>query len=449
MSPHDSINGRTVGTCGALVVAVAVVAGSCSAGSRVATPAASVAPSAAAPSAPSAAGWPASVPDAWLVVGRAGSPTVDVVRASTAEPMMHLPAVVADDRWSSLVSATALNAKTLVRRLEANNGFDAAPITLDGAWRLPTIGSDPSSVGLSADRSILALVPARHGAPDAGISRFAIVDLASARLSKIVQLKGDFEFDAIAPDGSTLYVVEHLDAERGGRYQVRAVDVRNGVLKDGVIVDKTQPTEQMAGYPLEQLRLAHGLVLTLYRGTEHPFIHALDTVNGGAVCIDLPATRGDATDRSDDWGLGLSPDRSSVYAVNASLGVAATVDTAKLEIRRVASFEPLAASAVLAKFGHGDVGTTARRVVVSSDGRSVYAGGRTGIVELATTDLGVRRAFLGGTRVDGLGITADGTGLFVLRHSDGRIVRVDLSSAAVVAEVPGAGYDRLLAVAPW
>jgi hypothetical protein len=291
----------------------------------------------------------------------------------------------------------------------------------------------------------VALVP---GAPAAGISRFAIVDLANRRLSKVIQLKGVFEFDAISPDGSTLYVVEHLDAAAGGRYQVRAVDVRNGLLKDGVIIDKTKPNEQMAGYPLEQLRLAHGLVFTLYRGTQHAFIHALDTVNGGAVCIDLPATRSDGTDRSDDWGLALSPDKSSVYAVNASLGVAAVVDALNLEIRRVASFEPLAATAMLAKFGHGDT-DTARRVVASPDGGSVYAAGRTGIVELATTDLAVRRTVLAGTRVDALGLTVDGTGLFALRHSDGRIVRVDLTAGLVVAEVPGAGYDRLLAVAPW
>ena len=134
---------------------------------------------------------------------------------------MHFPAVVADDRWSSLVSATALSTKTLIRHLEADNGFEADPITLDGAWRLPTIGSDPSSVGLSADRSIVALVP---GAPAAGISRFAIVDLANRRLSKVIQLKGAFEFDAISPDGSTLYVVEHLSVE------VRAMTFRSARL---------------------------------------------------------------------------------------------------------------------------------------------------------------------------------------------------------------------------
>ena len=114
----------------------------------------------------------------------------------------------------------------------------------------------------------------------------------------------------------------------------------------------------------------------------------------------------------------------------------------------MASFEPLAATAMLAKFGHGDT-DSARRVVASPDGSSVYAAGRTGIVQLAATDLAVRRTLLAGTRVDALGLTVDGTGLFALRHSDGRIVRVDLTTGVVVAEVPGAGYDRLLAVAPW
>ena len=422
-------------------------ANGCSSGSRIASPGASgVATNRVNASQPVEAGWPATLPDAWLVVGRAGSETIDIIKASTAEPMIHLPAVVADDQWARLVSATALSAKTFIRPLAADDGFEADPITVDGTWRLPTIGADAASVGWSGDRSTVVLVPR---SPVAGTSRFAIVDLATKRLSKVIELKGSYEYDAISPDGFVVYVVEHLDTTRGGHYQVRAIDVRNGLLKDGVIVDKTKPNEQMAGLPVEQLRLAHGLVLTLYRGSEHPFIHALDTVNGGAVCIDLPAAGSDDSDRSDDWGLALSPDHGSVYAVNASLGVAAVVDPVKQEVVRVGSFAPLVATAMLAKFGHGETGNTARRVVASPDGVSLYAAGRTGIVELSAADLAVRRVLLAGTRVDALGLTVDGTGLFALRHSDGRILRLDLVTGALAATVPGANYDRLLAVAPW
>ena len=94
----------------------------------------------------------------------------------------------------------------------------------------------------------------------------------------------------MAPDGSTLYVVEHLAGKPDGRYQVRAVDVASGELEDGVIADKRGLVEPMAGWPLAQVRRSDGGVFTLYRSQEHPFVHALDTTTGTAVCIDLPPT---------------------------------------------------------------------------------------------------------------------------------------------------------------
>ena len=74
------------------------------------------------------------------------------------------------------------------------------------------------------------------------------------------------------------------DTDAGGRYQVRAIDLPAGTLRDGVIVDKTNVDEVMAGYPLAQVRRADGGVFTLYRGTEHPLIHALNSVEGWALC---------------------------------------------------------------------------------------------------------------------------------------------------------------------
>ena len=86
-------------------------------------------------------------------------------------------------------------------------------------------------------------------------------------------------------------MIEHLDSDEGGRYQVRAVDVATGQVADGVIVDKTNIDEQMAGYPLAQVRRPDGFALTLYQGMEHPFIHALSSIEGWAVCIDFAGHR--------------------------------------------------------------------------------------------------------------------------------------------------------------
>ncbi len=436
-------------------VATAALVASCSgvaAPAAPSTPTQAAASAGAATSAPPGGSWPATVPDAWLVVGRPAQPNLDVIEASTAESLMQLPPVVPDLTWGHLLEATPEGDRTVVRRLDIASGVDDARIVLDGHWRLPTIGSDPASVGLSVDRSTTALVEDAADATSSAarnVSRFMVVDLSRGRAPKLIELPGSFEFDAISPDGGALFVVEHLDAAAGGHYQVRVVDVASGRLQDYVIVDKTKPDEPMAGWAIEQQRLDSGIVLTVYRGAEHPFIHALETVHAGAVCIDLPATRQDDADAAADWGLARSPDGRTVYAVNATIGVAVDVDPVALSIRRTSTIAPASAAIVLAKFGHQDAGATGRRVVVSPDGRRIFAANRSGIVELAASDLSATRRLLSGTRIDALGITPDGKGLFALRHSDGRVVRLDVTTGAVVAEVPGSGYDRLLAVVPW
>jgi hypothetical protein len=391
-------------------------------------------------------GWSPQV-DAFLVVGRPKQPGLDVVQASTGESFMRLPDAIPNARWGRLLTATREGAVTRVQGLDVASGAYAPNIALGGHWRLPTIGSDPSAVGRSEDGWTLALVEdATAGARTK--SRFAVVDLLSKRPPKLIELSGSFEFDAISPNGGTLFVIEHLDAQAGGHYQVRAVDTATGTLAEGVIVDKANPNEPMAGWAIEQQRLAQGLVMTLYRGHEHPFVHALDTINSGAICIDLPPTRHDDAVAAADWGLARSPDGLSVYAINATIGVAVDIDPMSLSIRQTANIGAGTAAISLAKFGHQDVGVTGRRVVVSSDGRSIFAASANGIVELAARDMSVTRRLLVGTGVDALGLTPDGTGLFVLRRSDGGIDRLDVASGAVVARVPGNGYDRLLAVVP-
>ena len=70
-------------------------------------------------------------------------------------------------------------------------------------------------------------------------------------------------------------------------------------------------------------------------------------------------------------------------------------------------------------------------------------------VAVRTGDLSVAYHGLIGSRVDALGLSPDGTTLFVLLHDGGRIAALDAATAAVLGFVPGGGFDRLLAVAPW
>jgi hypothetical protein len=437
-----------------------------SAGSAV-SPASSLPPasmpagprSGASSAAPDDAGAP---PAAWLLVGRPGQSNLHLVMATTGEvEQLAVPDGAPSIDWQRVVTASVDGSTTVVRDTIVQPGYGGPQLQIDGHWRLPTVGLDPIPAGRSLDGSTVALVEGKYD-PSGGRSRFAIVEHrfldqvttsgdADLRLVRIVDLPGAFEFDTLSPNGRILYVVQHLDGDAGGHYQVRAVDVATGVMRDGVIVDKTHPDETMAGSPIAQVRRPNGFVLTLYRGPEHPFIHALSSSDAWAICIDLPKG-GSTVDAaaSLDWGLASGLDLASVFAVNASLGLAVEIDANDLSVRRSASIGSTAAAPiVLAKFGHGEVGPVGRRLIPSPDGTLLFAAGAHGLTVIKTADLAVVRTDLAGSSIDALGITPDGTTLFALLRDGGRIVALDAATGRQLGTVPGEGYDRLLAVAPW
>jgi len=391
--------------------------------------------------------------DAWLLVGKATEAGLHLIQATTGDAVFDLPAgALATEDWGREIVATAAGATTTIRDLVVEADLGGQQLVIDGAWRLPTIGYDRTPVGLSADGSTAALVEATPAAAAAGraVSRFAILHVVPLEgPPRVIELRGSFDYDAISPDGTILYVVEHLAGDPEGRYQVRAVDVATGVMREAVIADKRNIGEAMAGWPIAQVRRPDGLVMTLYRGAEHPFIHALNTVEAWAVCIDLPGAHADDAKAALDWGLAAAPDGGAVYAVNATLGFVEDISPSDLQVRRSVAVQPLAGSSiVLAKYLHGGSGPVGRRVVVAPDGKTIYAAGSAGILVVATDKLAEVHRFLDGTAVAGLGLTPDGQTLVAL-DAEGRIQLLDAASGAVVAKVPANGFDRLIAVAPW
>ncbi len=404
-----------------------------------------------------------SIPQAWLLVGRAGNSEQQLIFSTTAEVGFDLPAGAPRPAWSRIATITPDGDSTIVRDVIVQPGFGGPEVRVPGRWHLPTIGRDPVPVGRSLDGSTVALV---EDAAAAGgkTSRFAILEHhfqdkptqasdAPLRLLRIVELAGVFEYDTLSPDGRILYVIEHLDAAAGGAYRVRAVDVGTGVMRDAVIVDKANPDERMAGSAIAQVRRADGLVLTLYDGPEHPFVHALNSIEAWAICIDLPAGSVSASSAADGgaWDLAASSDGSTVYAASAGAAIVVQIDTREFSVQRSATL-PTTASApsiVLAKFGHGEVGPIGQQLVLSPDGSLLFAAGRDGLITIRTSDLVVARRSLAGSRIDALGLTPDGATLFALVRDGGRIMAVDAATGRSLGTVPGGGYDTLLAVSPW
>jgi hypothetical protein len=419
-------------------------------GASAVPPASGAAPTTDRPGAPSpkvAAG----AGDAWLVVGRPGEDTFRVVLASSGEEDFQLPVGVPDANWGHLVTVTSSRPNSVIEDLVVQPGFGGPVRSISGAWRLPSVGLDPMPVGLSADGSTIVLVEDRaEGAAPTGVTRFAIVERALRSEPRVVELPGVFDFDTLSPDGSILYVAEHVPGPLAGRYQVRAIDTATGRMRPEIIVDKRNVDEAMAGWAIDQELRPDGMVLTLYRGVEHPFVHALQSVEAWAFCIDLPTRGMDDSAATADWGVVATADGRSNLAVNASLGMIVDVDPGDFTVRRVVDFEPSAERGfTLAKFGHTEAGSVGRRVVTAPDGTAVFAAGSRGIVRVETADLTVTARALEGTAVDAIAVTPDGSTLFALVRDGGRIAQLDAVTLMLLGWAAGEGYDRLVGVVPW
>jgi len=166
---------------------------------------------------------------------------------------------------------------------------EAGSLAVPGTWGLPRVTLNGAVGGLSANGHVLVLAEARgeHPAPT---STFLALGTSPLHLLRTVELRGDFGFDALSPDGRTLYLIEHVSAQRVSEYRVRAYDLRRGRLLTQVIADKRQRDWVMSGYPVARATSTTGRwVYTLYMNPDnYPFVHALDTRSRTAVCIGLP-----------------------------------------------------------------------------------------------------------------------------------------------------------------
>ena len=182
---------------------------------------------------------------------------------------------------------------TTVVAARARDGSILRSARLHGRFGVPAITFNGELGGLSTDGSTLVLADTRTGNGQYPLKRrssFAVLDTKSLRVRERVELPGHYSFDALSPDGSRLYLIQHVSAVKLTRYVVRAYDLTNGHLLAGRIADKSQAGWVMNGMPLARATSADGRwVYTLYTNPGgYPFVHALDSVEGVAHCIGIP-----------------------------------------------------------------------------------------------------------------------------------------------------------------
>lgn len=177
---------------------------------------------------------------------------------------------------------TTSGSRTVVERLDGRRSWST---TLTGRFALPVVTARGLRAGPSLDGTSIVL-----SASPASSTSFAIV---SRTQTHRLELPGKWTFDAVSPNGATVFLAESVGHSQ---YWIRSVDAASAHVGDR-LVTKTVSYDALNGGsdgPMEGLALDRLMsddeltAYTLYDGPSHPFVHALDTAHGGALCYDLP-----------------------------------------------------------------------------------------------------------------------------------------------------------------
>ena len=176
-------------------------------------------------------------------------------------------------------------------------------------WRLPTVGLDPTPVGVSDDGRTHRARRGRADAPRQGrrASRSS-TGLASRRHPDRRAARGVRIRRALA---RWLDPVCRRASRRSARRPLpgpRASTPRRARCALERSPTRTRATRRWPAGRSPRSQRPDGMVFTLYHGAEHPFIHALSSIDAWALCIDLPATGADDPTAAADWGLTATAD---------------------------------------------------------------------------------------------------------------------------------------------
>lgn len=217
-----------------------------------------------------------------------------------------------------------------VASIAAEGGESLDYANLRGRLAVPGVAFDGTTSGLSADGGTLVLIEPRVSFPRPD-TKLVVLDSKPLERRATVILEGDFSFDAISPGGETIYLIHYLSQRDPTRYEVRAYDIGEQRLLAEPIIDRRTAPGVMRGYPITRATSPDGVwAYTLYDGgpgrEATPFVHALDTAEGTALCIDLEMLGGNERGLS-SFGLAPSPDGESVEVLRRGGALIASIET--------------------------------------------------------------------------------------------------------------------------
>ncbi len=218
---------------------------------------------------------------------------------------------------------------TVVAAIGVRSGRVVRSSVLRGFFGVPIVAWDGSTGGVSGDGRTLVLASYGPLPGDKGATPFVVLRTKTLRKVRAFRLPGSWAYDAVSPDGSTVYLIEYLSAGQSPRYRVRSLDTSTGRVDPDAIVDRREDEVLMRGQPVTRTMSLDGRwAFTLYaRQKDEPFVHALDTVEREAYCIDLPLRLA----QLEQMALRLRLGRDGELLVRNGRTTVARVDTDKLE----------------------------------------------------------------------------------------------------------------------
>jgi hypothetical protein len=204
-------------------------------------------------------------------------------------PVENSPSGVLAPAGDRRFISVTLGDRTAVLAQKPATGAVTSRANLRGSFTVPLVAYDSTAGGISGDGRTLVLIKPRKAFPRSQTTFAVLTAKPRLRLRGLVRLPGDFSFDALSLDGHSLFLINYLSRTDPTQYRVRVYDLARNRLDPRPIVDPREAPGAMNGFPVTRVSSRDGRwAYTLYDGAgRHPFIHALDTRDRKAACIDL------------------------------------------------------------------------------------------------------------------------------------------------------------------
>jgi hypothetical protein len=217
--------------------------------------------------------------------------------------------------------AVGNGADTVVKAIRRADGSTVMSQALTGSYGVPMLTQNGPGGGLFRDGSTFVLQSTGYKP----VTTFQLMGARDLGARDTIRLKGTFAFDALSPDSSKLYLIQHTSVDDITHYVVRAYDLGEHTLMAGKIADKSQKGWVMQGFPTARASTGDGRwVYTLYSNPGgYPFVHALDTVRGVAHCVGI---QWNSVDQGPLFGFRLAVEGKKLMVKTGSGGVYRVID---------------------------------------------------------------------------------------------------------------------------